>query len=71
MPPIFRLIQETGDIPERDMYNTFNMGVGHVHRGCRRKMQSEALDAAGIRSGERPYRIGEVMSGGEKGVELW
>ena len=26
--PIFRLIAETGNIPERDMFNTFNMGVG-------------------------------------------
>ena len=26
--PIFRLIQKVGQIPEHDMYNTFNMGVG-------------------------------------------
>ena len=26
--PIFELIQKTGNIPERDMFNTFNMGVG-------------------------------------------
>lgn len=26
--PIFNLIQKTGNIPERDMFNTFNMGVG-------------------------------------------
>ncbi|MBR6472607.1 MAG: phosphoribosylformylglycinamidine cyclo-ligase [Firmicutes bacterium] len=26
--PIFKLIMETGGIPERDMFNTFNMGVG-------------------------------------------
>ena len=29
-PPLFDLIQTTGDIPERDMYNTFNMGIGMV-----------------------------------------
>ena len=28
IPPIFPLIQKTGNIPEHDMYNTFNMGVG-------------------------------------------
>ncbi len=28
IPPIFNLIQKEGNIPERDMYNTFNMGVG-------------------------------------------
>ena len=26
--PIFRMIQERGGIPERDMFNTFNMGIG-------------------------------------------
>ena len=28
VPPIFKLIAERGNIPERDMYNTFNMGIG-------------------------------------------
>ena len=28
--PVFDLIQETGNIPEHDMYNTFNMGVGMI-----------------------------------------
>ena len=28
IPPVFGLLQKTGDIPERDMFNTFNMGVG-------------------------------------------
>ena len=28
IPPIFDLIQEKGNIPERDMFNTFNMGIG-------------------------------------------
>ena len=28
IPPIFKLLQAKGDIPERDMFNTFNMGVG-------------------------------------------
>jgi phosphoribosylformylglycinamidine cyclo-ligase len=28
IPPIFKLIQSTGNIPERDMFNTYNMGVG-------------------------------------------
>ncbi|MBR2030418.1 MAG: phosphoribosylformylglycinamidine cyclo-ligase, partial [Clostridia bacterium] len=26
--PIFKLLQQKGNIPERDMYNTYNMGVG-------------------------------------------
>lgn len=28
IPPVFALLQRTGNIPERDMFNTFNMGVG-------------------------------------------
>ena len=28
VPPIFRMVQRFGDIPERDMFNTFNMGIG-------------------------------------------
>lgn len=28
--PIFRWIQKEGDVPEDDMYNTFNMGIGYV-----------------------------------------
>lgn len=28
IPPIFALLQKTGSIPERDMFNTYNMGVG-------------------------------------------
>ena len=30
VPPIFTMIQEKGNIPQRDMYNTFNMGIGLV-----------------------------------------
>lgn len=26
--PVFDIIEKTGNIPERDMFNTFNMGVG-------------------------------------------
>ena len=48
VPKIFRLIQETGDISERDMYNTFNMGIGHVHRGSAGRGEQGA-DAAGKR----------------------
>ena len=30
VPEVFRLIEEVGNIPEHDMYNTFNMGVGMI-----------------------------------------
>ena len=60
-PPIFDLIAQAGNIPERDMFNTFNMGVGMaaiVPKDC----EANALDtlrAAGVNA----YRIGEVVSG--------
>ena len=30
VPPIFRLMQRLGEIPERSIFNTFNMGIGMV-----------------------------------------
>ena len=65
--PIFDLIQKTGNIPERDMYNTFNMGIGMVLALPAGQAQQalEILSAAG----ETAYQIGEVISG-EDGVVL-
>ena len=67
-PPIFRLIQELGDIPERDMYNTFNMGIGMcvIVPAKEADKALEVLRAAG----EDAALIGEIQAG-EKGVELW
>ncbi len=65
--PIFDLIMKTGNIPERDMYNTFNMGTGLVIA-----VDSDKADEA-VRilsqNGEQAAVIGEIKSG-EKGVEL-
>lgn len=65
--PIFDLIQATGNIPERDMYNTFNMGTGLVIAVDADKADRAVriLNAAG----EQAAVIGEVKAG-EKGVEL-
>ena len=65
--PIFDLIQATGNIPERDMYNTFNMGTGLVIAVDADKADHAVriLNAAG----EQAAVIGEVKAG-EKGVEL-
>lgn len=68
VPPIFTMIQEQGNIPDRDMYNTFNMGVGLVMAVA--KEDAAAVMETLIRCGERPYIIGKCVSG-EKGVELW
>ncbi len=65
--PIFDLIQKTGNIPERDMYNTFNMGTGLVIAVDKEKAD-EAI-AILNNAGEKAAIIGEIKAG-EMGVEL-
>lgn len=62
--PIFDLIAKAGDICERDMFNTFNMGVGMSIVVSK----DDADEALGIlrASGEAPYIIGEIVSSAEK-----
>ncbi|MBQ9047292.1 MAG: phosphoribosylformylglycinamidine cyclo-ligase [Solobacterium sp.] len=64
--PIFKLLQEKGNIPERDMYNTFNMGVGmtmivspDTAEAAVKILQENGIDA---------YVIGEIVRGDEKVV---
>lgn len=67
VPPIFDLIAKTGKIPERDMYNTFNMGAGLVVAVIKEDAD-KALDAISS-AGETGYVIG-VCRAGEKGIVL-
>lgn len=62
--PIFKLIQKEGNIPERDMYNTFNMGIGMaviVKKGETKKA-IQILE----QQGEKAYVIGEVTEGNKE-----
>ena len=63
-PEIFRLIEKTGGISERDMFNTFNMGVGMSLIAA----PEDADRAVRILKdmGEDAYVIGEIVSGEEK-----
>ena len=65
--PIFDLIAKTGNIPERDMYNTYNMGVGMSVVVPRDEVETalEILKA----HGEDAYVIGEIVKG-DDGVVL-
>ena len=65
--PIFSLIQKAGNIPARDMYNTFNMGIGMILAVPASQAQA-TLDAL-VAAGETAYQIGSVVAG-EAGVEL-
>lgn len=66
--PIFDLLAKTGNVPERDMFNTFNMGVGMLMVVDKNK--ADGVLAALKAEGETAYVIGELTEG-EKGVELW
>lgn len=66
-PPIFDLIGREGNVPERDMYNTFNMGLGMTA-----VVPAEQADEA-VRilkeNGQAAYLVGEII-GGEGGIRL-
>ena len=62
IPPIFGLLQRTGGLGEKMMYNTYNMGLGMV-------LAVDASDAektidALKEAGEQAYLVGEVTTGG-------
>ena len=64
VPPIFELLAETGSIPERDMFNTFNMGVGmSVIVAPEDAGRALAILRA---NGEDAYVIGHVAESGDK-----
>lgn len=57
--PIFDLIAKTGNIPERDMFNTFNMGVGMIVSVA--PEDADAAVASLKASGENAYVLGELV----------
>ena len=65
--PIFKLLQESGQIADEMMYNTYNMGIGMmlVVDPADEKKTLDAVRAAG----ETPYVVGRIVKG-EKGVTL-
>jgi phosphoribosylformylglycinamidine cyclo-ligase len=64
--PIFDLIAKTGNIPERDMFNTFNMGVGMSVVVA----PEDADKALAIlhEQGEDAYVMGQIVAGDERVV---
>ena len=66
--PIFDLIQAKGNVPRREMFNTFNMGIGMTVVVA--KEEADRALAALQAAGEDPVRLGEIVAGDE-GVILW
>ena len=62
--PIFELIKEVGGISERDMFNTFNMGVG-MSVVVAKEDAERALEILSA-NGESAYLIGEIVESDEK-----
>lgn len=67
VPAIFGLIQKSGNVDEKVMYNTYNMGLGMV-------LAVDPADVAGVteairKAGETPYVVGHCENG-EKGVSV-
>ena len=65
--PIFKLIEKVGNIPERDMFNTFNMGVG-MSVVVEKKDADKAIEILKAH-GEDAYLLGEIIDSDE-GVVL-
>ena len=63
-PGIFNLLQRMGNIPEHDMFNTYNMGVGMTMVVSRDT--ADAAVAALKAGGCDAYAVGEIVSGEEK-----
>ncbi len=57
IPEIFKIIQELGDVPEEDMYQTFNMGIGLV------LIVSKENQSSILKPLEKAYEIGHVIKG--------
>ncbi len=67
IPPIFRLLQEEGEIAEQMMYNTYNMGLGMLAAVA--PEDAEKTIKVMEEAGEKAYIVGCIKAG-EKGVDL-
>jgi len=67
VPPIFKLLQEAGKVSEKNMFNTFNMGIGMVLAVDAETAQSvvDYLE----KGGNNAYIIGEIIKG-DSGVDI-
>jgi phosphoribosylformylglycinamidine cyclo-ligase len=61
VPPVFKLIQKLGNVPDEDMLRTFNMGIGMVvitSKGFAQFVNDQLSN-----SREKVYQLGEIVEG--------
>ena len=66
IPPIFALMQKTGGLEEKMMYNTYNMGLGMVLAVD--PADADRTVAALKAAGENAWIVGEVAAGAHEAV---
>lgn len=66
--PVFTQLQAMGGMTDRQIFNTFNMGIGMVFAVA--ESEADALIASLTESGEAAYRIGRIARTGESGERL-
>lgn len=62
--PIFKLLQKEGNIPERDMYNTFNMGIGMALIVDNNDVEKTLQILK--ENGEKAFEIGKIIEGNKE-----
>ncbi len=67
VPPIFKMLKRDGNIDDKVMYNTFNMGIGLVIAVSPEQADKAVGVIAG--AGEKAYIIGEIVEG-SRGITL-
>ena len=67
IPPVFQMLAVDGNIEEKMMYNTYNMGLGMVLAVDKNDVE-HAMEQIKI-AGEQAYVIGEIIEG-EKGIDI-
>jgi phosphoribosylformylglycinamidine cyclo-ligase len=64
VPVIFEWLQRTGEVPEDDMFRTFNMGMGLIV-ACDADAADDILASLSAAGEPRAVRLGRIVAGGE------
>ena len=70
VPTIFNIIQNAADIPDDEMFQVFNMGIGMTLVVPAKRAEEALKLTKGILIGKRGFRIGEIGTGARKIIEL-